>query len=78
MFWRRRGPAGAAHRLAATRGKPNWPRNGAVLRGFSHGLGQDSWLEVMEYSAQGPDGPWQETPNCWMPFYQGGLLLHPA
>jgi len=59
---------------------PEWPRNGAVLRGTVHSFDskpEDSelWLEVADYKQAGSD-VWVPTPNCWMQFDQHGPLLH--
>ena len=79
MFWRD-APAGRTHRLSSG-DKPDWPRNGTILRGYVHDVSpnkvedNDLWLEVMEM--QSPiGGKAIDTPNCWMPFEQGGLILH--
>ena len=80
MHWRS-APAGLTHRLAGA--QPDWPRNGAVLRGIVHELakaeeGNTQWLEVIEYSPTGEMDAFIPAPGCWMPFTQGGLLLHPV
>jgi hypothetical protein len=61
-------------------GPPDWPRNGAVLKGEVREFAnkpEDSlkWLEVSEYKQAGSD-VFVKTPDCWMQFEQGGLLLH--
>ncbi|MFQ3225962.1 MAG: hypothetical protein ACI8Z5_002231 [Lentimonas sp.] len=78
MYWRGAPPT-LTHRL--TGAQPDWPRNGAVLRGFVHELsnaheGNTQWLEVMEISPSGDLDQFVPSPECWMQFTQGGLLLH--
>jgi hypothetical protein len=64
--------------------QPDWPRNGASLKGIVHTLdkkveGCNKWLEVKEYKPTGMMSKWQPVPeNTWMMFDQGGLLLHEA
>lgn len=78
MFWR---DAPAPELKTNESGaKPAWPRNGAQLKGKVHMLKapvQDNvkWLQVTEYCQAGST-KWEKTPNCWMQFEQGGLLLH--
>jgi len=60
--------------------KPEWPRNGALLQGKIHILpeavdGNKKWLEVFEYQQAGQK-KWQQTPGCWMIFFQEGDVLH--
>jgi hypothetical protein len=70
MFWRSNGPPSAKHRLKG--GSPDWPRNGAVLRGVVYG--NDDWLEVLSFKQAG-GAKFVPTPGCWMQFNQGGRLL---
>ena len=54
----------------------------AILRGYVHELDSahddnTQWLEVIEYSPAGNADEFVPSPECWMPFTQGGLLLHP-
>mmetsp|Transcript_15688 Transcript_15688/g.24364 ORF Transcript_15688/g.24364 Transcript_15688/m.24364 type:complete len:84 (+) Transcript_15688:336-587(+) len=61
-------------------GKPDWPKNGAVLKGVVHQLekpvqGNLQWLEVTEFKQKG-DSSFVPAPGCWMQFDQGGKLLH--
>jgi hypothetical protein len=80
MFWRS-APANLTHREAAGT-KPDWPRNGALLRGYVHKTlpkdGNDTWLEVMSYKPSANAAEFVAAPNCWMQFNQDGLLLHDA
>lgn len=60
--------------------RPDWPRNGAILKGVVHDIktpvqGCTKWLEVGEYKQNG-GSEFIATPHCWMQFDQGGLLLH--
>lgn len=81
MFWRQ-APPGRTHR-GRVGAKPDWPRNGAVLKGYVHDLSPQAphdsklWLEVTEFRQAG-EKEWVNTPTCWMQFEQGGLLLHRA
>ena len=80
MFWRG-APPGLQHRAAGAGAQPDWPRNGAILTGFVHELpkahdGNTQWLEVVEFVPAGTAKA-HPTPDCWMPFTQGGALLHP-
>ena len=75
MFWRGDGDAPQAHRLRSGK-QPDWPRNGAILTGFVHGDNPaTAWLEVVACQQAGAKEA-VPTPGCWMPFDQGGLLLH--
>lgn len=76
MFWRddpRPDPVAQLGR------RPDWPRNGALLRGVVHTVEGaregPQYLEVTEYCQAG-DTKFVETPGCWMCFDQGGRLLH--
>lgn len=76
MYWR----ADPSSGKPSFTGPPDWPRNGAVLRGNvrEYPLKPENsfkWLEVTEYQQSGSK-EWVSTPNCWMQFDQGGLLLH--
>ncbi len=79
MYWRRDPTASSKGSFA---GPPDWPRNGAILKGMVHELpskpeGSLLWLEVVKVKANA-NAKWEECPGCWMQFDQGGLLLHPA
>mmetsp|Transcript_8670 Transcript_8670/g.20252 ORF Transcript_8670/g.20252 Transcript_8670/m.20252 type:complete len:115 (-) Transcript_8670:163-507(-) len=53
--------------------KPNWPRNGAVLRGYVHDVRGKKYLEVKEYIQAGKyveGNEWVSTPGCWMVHHQ--------
>lgn len=76
MYWR----ADPSTGKPSFTGPPDWPRNGAVLRGNVKEFplkpeNSFKWLEVTEYQQSGSK-EWVSTPNCWMQFDQGGLLLH--
>ena len=76
MYWRSDPTKGKA----SSSGPPDWPRNGAVLRGEVKEFadmpeGSLKWLEVSEYKQAG-SAEWVKTPNCWMQFEQNGALLH--
>ena len=73
MFWR-----GSPVDQARAPSKPDWPRNGSALRGNIHDLAGVAWLEALSYKQAGAsaDADWTPTPGCWMPFQQGGLVLH--
>lgn len=76
MYWR----ADPTKGKSSFAGPPDWPRNGAVLRGelkefLDKPESSLKWLEVSEYKQCG-SSDWVKTPNCWMQFDQGGTLLH--
>ena len=75
MLWRQ-DPRGGPRSTS----QPEWPRNGAVLRGQVQVLdspvqGNLNWLQCVEFQQAGSD-KFVPTPGCWMQFDQGGLLLH--
>lgn len=77
MYWRRDPRLGPKCTII---GPPQWPRNGAILRGIMHSFEDKPenslmWLEVTDYQQSGKD-KWVATPNCWMQFDQHGRLLH--
>lgn len=77
MYWRRHPETGGSFSSP-----PDWPRNGAILRGHVHKFPAKpeaslEWLEVLEYKQSGA-AAFQPTPGCWMQFDQHGRLLHPA
>ena len=76
MYWR----ADPTKGKSSSSGPPDWPRNGAVLKGEVKEFanlpeGSLKWLEVSEYKQAGSE-EWVKTPNCWMQFEQNGALLH--
>ena len=78
MYWR----ADPTKGKSSFAGPPDWPRNGAVLKGEVREFADKpesslKWLEVSEYKQAGTE-EWVKTPNCWMQFDQNGLLLHSA
>jgi hypothetical protein len=77
MFWRRN-PKPTAAASEDQVGGGDWPRNGSVLKGIVHSKLADGmdWLEVSAWTQAGSK---KEVTGCgglWMPFEQGGLLLH--
>jgi hypothetical protein len=64
MYWRKDPKAGGTFS-----GPPDWPRNGAILKGVEHDVKGARWLEVQEYKPNG-SAPFEKTPGCWMPFDQ--------
>ena len=78
LSWRDAPRTTFQHQLKGS--KPDWPRNGSILRGAVHTLdtpsqGSLKWLEVTAIQVDGR-GDFKPTPGCWMQFDQGGLLLH--
>ena len=77
MFWRSDPTKGKA----TFRGPPDWPRNGAILKGKVIRIPEQPekslyWLQVKEYQQADGSG-FEKTPDCWMQFNQDGILLHP-
>ena len=64
MYWRKDPKVGGTFS-----GPPDWPRNGAILKGVEHQIQGQRWLEVQEYK---PDSsaPFVKAAGCWMPFEQ--------
>ncbi|KAJ9435367.1 hypothetical protein DIPPA_11717 [Diplonema papillatum] len=75
MFWRHR--ADRVIEGGANSGD-DWPRNGAVLKGFVRDVGDKFWwLQVTDWRQSGHKKEWHsECRGLWMPSEQGGLLLH--
>jgi hypothetical protein len=73
MFWRPN-PDNAKEKQV---GGTDWPRNGAVLTGLVHSLKKDNmdWLQVTSWKQSGSEDV-VKAEGLWMPFEQGGLLLH--
>ena len=74
MFWRD-DPRKDVTRVPQVGGN-DWPRNGAILNGQVHQLPNMKHLQVDSWK-QAKSKEW--IINCqglWMPFEQGGLLLH--
>lgn len=70
MFWR------GDPRSSGSAPSGEWPRNGSILHGHVHkDVGGDDWLQVTEWSQAGKTSL-SKAPGAWMPFHQGGLLLH--
>ena len=64
-------------------GPPEWPRNGAVLKGTVHVFedkpqGSREWLLVSEYKQAGAGAFVAVPEGTWMQFEQSGVLLHAA
>ena len=64
MYWRKDPKVGGT-----VSGPPDWPRNGAILKGVEHEVQGARWLEVQEFKSSG-SAPFVKTPGCWMPFDQ--------
>ena len=64
MYWRKDPKLGGTFP-----GPPDWPRNGAILKGMEHDVKGERWLEVQEVKASS-SAPWVKAPGCWMPFDQ--------
>jgi len=78
MYWRNHPSKGGSFSSP-----PDWPRNGALLRGVIHEFPAKPesslrWLEVKDYKPSASAAAFIPTPNCWMQFEQHGPLLHPA
>eukprot|EP00047_Mylnosiga_fluctuans_P017151 m.59201 g.59201 ORF g.59201 m.59201 type:complete len:94 (-) comp6947_c0_seq2:86-367(-) len=75
MFWRA-DPRGSGGKQV---GGDDWPRNGSFLTGVKHTLPGTKegpeWLEVSEWTPAGSTTK-ITAHGLWMPFNQGGLLLH--
>mmetsp|Transcript_23306 Transcript_23306/g.65454 ORF Transcript_23306/g.65454 Transcript_23306/m.65454 type:complete len:91 (-) Transcript_23306:96-368(-) len=72
MFWRNH-PGNVAESKS---GGDDWPRNGSLLRGTVHEeFGDMKWLSVSSWKQSGAS-EWIESSGLWMPFEQGGPLLH--
>lgn len=79
MFWRADPRGNAVQKALGSLGKPDWPRNGALLKGITFEVpskpeGSLKWLEVVEFKQNGSN-EWVSTPNCFMQFEQNGTLL---
>ena len=77
MFWRQ-DPSGKSPK---TSNLPAWPRNGAVLRGVVVEFAFKpencvKWLQVNQYTQAGTSSVVDLPAGVFMPFEQGGLLLH--
>ncbi len=64
MYWRKDPKIGGTFS-----GPPDWPRNGAVLKGVEHEVQGARWLEVHEFKPTAT-AAFVKTPGCWMPFDQ--------
>jgi len=72
MFWRSN-PDNADESQS---GNSEWPRNGSLLTGAVHERQDMKWLEVSQWKQAGKDEWISKCTGIWMPFEQGGLLLH--
>ena len=72
MFWRSN-PDGSK---GTQKGGEDWPRNGSVLTGTVHERSDMKWLEVSEWTPAGASTAIKGCEGLWMPFEQGGPLLH--
>ena len=77
MFWRSN-----PFNSEVQEGNADWPRNGSILRGYPHGKAEIApasppvWLQVVEWQQAGSMHRIRPCRGLWMPFHQGGLLLH--
>mmetsp|Transcript_16743 Transcript_16743/g.28927 ORF Transcript_16743/g.28927 Transcript_16743/m.28927 type:complete len:130 (+) Transcript_16743:2101-2490(+) len=56
-------------------GADDWPRNGSILTGKTHKVDGEDWLEVNSWKQANSETK-IDSKGTWMPFQQGGLLLH--
>eukprot|EP00053_Salpingoeca_punica_P002867 m.39924 g.39924 ORF g.39924 m.39924 type:complete len:97 (+) comp11823_c0_seq1:52-342(+) len=73
MFWRTDPRPGQTP--VSQLGGADWPRNGSLLHGYVHTLPDMKWLQVTKWRPVGT-AVWIVGQGLWMPFEQGGLLLH--
>jgi len=73
MFWR-----GDPIKKLSPPSNDNWPRNGAVLKGTVHRVGDMDWLKVTECQNSGESSFSKVPEGTWMQFDQGGPVLHPV
>mmetsp|Transcript_2091 Transcript_2091/g.4893 ORF Transcript_2091/g.4893 Transcript_2091/m.4893 type:complete len:91 (+) Transcript_2091:79-351(+) len=73
MFWRADPRPGAEQEQ---RGNAEWPRNGSILEGIEEQLGGETWLQVTRWKQANKEAWVEDCAGLWMPFHQGGLLLH--
>jgi len=71
MFWRNN-PDGQEKQL----GGDDWPRNGSLLKGIVHTRPDMRWLQVSAWKPAETNDWIHGCKGLWMPFEQGGLLLH--
>ena len=77
MFWRAN-----PFKPESQEGNEDWPRNGSILKGYPRGATEGApasppaWLEVVEWQQAGSKSSIRPCRGLWMPFHQGGLLLH--
>mmetsp|Transcript_33791 Transcript_33791/g.52867 ORF Transcript_33791/g.52867 Transcript_33791/m.52867 type:complete len:91 (-) Transcript_33791:62-334(-) len=73
MFWRGH-PKGDSEKKS---GGDDWPRNGSLLVGQVHTEFETmKWLQVTKWQQAGTNSWTENCSGLWMPFEQGGLLLH--
>jgi hypothetical protein len=72
MYWR-----GDPFTGAAAPNNSNWPKNGAILKGTGpHSAKGEDHFKVSEFQQAGTVGFVAVPEGTWMPYNQGGLLLH--
>ncbi|KNC77394.1 hypothetical protein SARC_10145 [Sphaeroforma arctica JP610] len=74
MFWRPNPQDSKQKQI----GGDDWPRNQSRLIGTKQTLGGQDWLEVTSWVQAGKQQWSVGCEGLWMPFEQGGLLLHEA
>lgn len=85
MYWIQRSPMARGFefdnpKLQSPHRVPEWPHNGAVVRGVLHNLpkkfsGSFDWIEVTEYKQAGAEA-WVPLPeDTWLPKWKKGMVL---
>lgn len=73
MFWRKNPVENEAK--GDQIGNKDWPKNGAILYGEKLNVKGEDWLKVSKWRQMNSN--WINDCNeIWMPFDQGGTLLH--
>lgn len=73
MFWR-----GDPFTNLSPPTNDNWPRNGALLRGFGpYQVKGENYFKVTAIQQANTQGFKPVPEGTWMLYNQGGLLLHP-
>lgn len=74
MFWRK-DPRKEVEAVEQ-KGNADWPKNGSLLEGVVHEFDTKKWLCVSRWK-QAKSSSWiNDCQGLWMPFDQGGTLLH--
>jgi hypothetical protein len=74
MFWR-----GDPFTGASAPSNDNWPRNGALLKGYGpFDAKGEKYFKVVAVQQAGTSGFVDVPAGTWMLYNQGGLLLHPV